>query len=289
MDLVDEQDRVGQLLELVDDRLQPLFEVAAVAGAGEQRAHVERVNGRALEHVGDVALDDLAREPFGDRGLTDAGVADVERVVLRPAAEDLHGAIDLGHAPDQRIDLAGLGLLVEVDGELLERGLLLAALFLGLLLGALGRARLGRSLALADAVADVGHRIEAAHVLLLQEIDGVALAFREECDEHVGAGDLVAARRLDVQDRALDHALEAAGRGRVGRAVGDQGPELIVEILLHARAQLVAADSAGGHHLRRMLVVDQRDQKMFEGRILVPTAAGLPKRVVEGLFEFASE
>jgi hypothetical protein len=28
---------------------------------------------------------------------------------------------------------------------------------------------------------------------------------------------------------------------------------------------------------------------MFEGRILVPAAAGLPKGIVEGLFEFASE
>ena len=237
MDLVDEQDRVGQLLELGDDRLQPLLEVAAVAGAGEQRAHVERVDGRALEHLGDVALDDLAREAFGDRGFADARIADVERVVLRPAAEDLHRAVDLGHAADQRIDLAGLGLLVEVDGELLERGFLLAALLLGLLLGAFGRARLGRGFALADAVADVGHGIEAAHVLLLQEIDGVALALGEEGDEHVGAGDLVAARRLDVQDRALDDALEAAGRRRVGRAVGDERAELIVEILLHRRAQ----------------------------------------------------
>ena len=46
VDLVDEQDRVGQLLELGDDLLQPLLEVAAIAGAGEQRAHVERVDHR---------------------------------------------------------------------------------------------------------------------------------------------------------------------------------------------------------------------------------------------------
>ena len=138
-------------------------------------------------------------------------------------------------------------------------------------------------------MADVGHRIEAAHVLLLEEIDGVALALGEQGDEHVGAGHFVAARRLDVQDRALDDALEAAGRSRIGRAVGDQRAELIVEILLHRRAKLVAADAAGGHHLGRMLVVDQRDQQMLEGRILVPAAAGLPKRIVEGLFEFASK
>ena len=83
-------------------------------------------------------------------------------------------------------------------------------------------------------MADVGHRIEAAHVLLLEEIDGVALALGEQGDQHVGAGHLVAARRLDVEDGALDDALEAAGRGRVGAAVGDQGAELIVEIMLDA-------------------------------------------------------
>src|SRR5207253_4110784 len=111
----------------------------------------------------------------------------------------------------------------------------------------------------------------------------------EQGDEHVRAGDLVTAGRLDVEDRALDDALEPTGRRRIGGAVGDKRPELIVEILLDAGAQLVTADAAGGHHLRRMLVVDQRDQKMFEGRILVPATAGLPQGIVEGLFEFASE
>ena len=96
-------------------------------------------------------------------------------------------------------------------------------------------ARFGRGVALADAVADVGHRIEAAHVLLLEEIDGVALALGEQRDEHVGAGDLVAAGRLDVEDGALDDALEPAGRGRVGAVVGDQRAKLIVEILFDAR------------------------------------------------------
>ena len=187
--------------------------------------------------------------------------------------------------------LPARGLLVEVDGELLERAFLLAALLLASFPRCLRAARgFGRRLALADAVADVGHGIEAAHVLLLQEIDGVALALGEEGDEHVGAGHLVAAGRLDVQDRALDDALEAAGRSRVGGAVGDQSaPSSLSRYCFTRCAKLVAADAAGGHHLGRMLVVDQRDQKMFEGRILVPAAAGLRQRIVQGLFEFASE
>jgi hypothetical protein len=61
VDLVDEQHRMRQLFEFVDDRLQPLLEVAAVTRAGEQRAHVEAVDDGFLQHVGHLALDDLAR------------------------------------------------------------------------------------------------------------------------------------------------------------------------------------------------------------------------------------
>src|SRR5829696_2710951 len=289
VDLVDEEDGVRELLEFRNHRLQPLLEVAAVARACQQRAHVERVDGRRLQHIGDVALDDLAGEAFRDGGLADARLAYVKRIVLRPAAQDLHRPLYLGHAPDQRVDLPGSGLLVEVDGELLEGRFLLAFALVALLLGGAGLARFLRGLALADTVADVGHGIETAHVLLLEEIDGVALALGKEGDQHVGTRHLVAARRLDVEDRALDDALEPARRSRIGAAIGDQGSELIVEVVLHARAQLVAANAAGRHDLGRMLVVDQRNQKMFEGRILVPATAGLGQGVVQGLFEFASE
>jgi hypothetical protein len=62
---------------------------------------------------------------LGDRRLADAGIADIERVVLRAAAQHLDGAVDLGLAADQRIDLAGFRLLVEVDAVGGERVLLL--------------------------------------------------------------------------------------------------------------------------------------------------------------------
>ena len=91
------------------------------------------------------------------------------------------------------------------------------------------------ALALADAVADVGDRVEPAHVLLLQEIDGIALALGEQRDQHVGAGHLVAARGLDVEDGALDDALEAAGRRGIGVGLDLQRLELVVEIVAHRR------------------------------------------------------
>src|SRR3546814_1392735 len=90
--------------------------------------------------------------------------SDVCSSVLAAAAQDLDRAIDLGPAPDQRIDLAVLGLLVEVDRELLERAFALGLVGLGgfLVVGALGGRRFGGRAALADAVADEADRVEPA-------------------------------------------------------------------------------------------------------------------------------
>ncbi len=201
VDFVDEQDRVRHPFEFGDDLLQSLLEIAAIAGAREQRAHVERIDHGFRQHFGHFAFDDLARQAFRDRGLADAGIADIERVVLAAAAEDLHRAIDLRPATDQRIDLAVFRLLVEIDGELVERSFLLGVLaLLGLGLGrgvfcaSLRRACLARTAALADAVADEADRIQPAHILLLEEIDGIAVAFGKQRDQHIGASDRVLAR-----------------------------------------------------------------------------------------------
>ena len=45
VDLVDEEDRVRLVLQLLEHALQALLEVAAVLGAGQQRAHVQRIDG----------------------------------------------------------------------------------------------------------------------------------------------------------------------------------------------------------------------------------------------------
>ena len=50
VDLVDEQDCIAVIQQLLQHRLQALLEVAAVLGAREQCAHVERVNLAARQH-----------------------------------------------------------------------------------------------------------------------------------------------------------------------------------------------------------------------------------------------
>jgi hypothetical protein len=140
VELVDEEDdRAGGLLDLVEDGLEAVLELAAVLRAGDERAEVERDDAAVAQRLGHVAGDDALGEALDDRGLADAGLADEDGVVLRAAAEDLDDAADLLVAADDRVELALRGALGQVDAELLER--------LDLVLGAL-----------------VGHAVRAAHV-----------------------------------------------------------------------------------------------------------------------------
>src|SRR3546814_9439849 len=107
----------------------------------------------------------LARQPLGNGGFAHAGIAHIERVVLRTAAEDLDCAVDFRSAADEWIDLPAAGLLIEVYRELVERAFLLA-FGIGLLRLFLFRAlhfplfRGGDGLA--AAVADLADGIKAA-------------------------------------------------------------------------------------------------------------------------------
>jgi hypothetical protein len=119
--LVDEQDDLALgALHLVEHGLQALLELAAILGAGDQRAHVERQQRLVLQAFGHVAIDDAQRQAFDDRGLADAGLADQHRVVLG-AGQDLDGAADFLVAADHRIELALARRLGQVAGVLLQR------------------------------------------------------------------------------------------------------------------------------------------------------------------------
>ena len=118
--LVDEQDDVAARADLLQHLLEALLEVAAVAGARDQRAEVERVELLAVERLGHVAADDVGGEAFDDRGLADAGLADQHRVVLGAARQHLHDALDLLLAPDHRVELLVARELREVATELVE-------------------------------------------------------------------------------------------------------------------------------------------------------------------------
>ena len=107
--------------DFLEDRLQPLLELAAVLRAGDERAHVERDDLLVLQPLGHVLPDDALGEPFDDRRLADARLADEHRVVLRAAREHLDHAADLVVSADDRIELALARELGEVAAVALER------------------------------------------------------------------------------------------------------------------------------------------------------------------------
>ena len=127
VELVDEQhDLPLGFGDLLEHRLQPLLELAAILGAGDERAHVEREDLLVLQPLGHVAADDPLRQPFDDGRLADAGLADQHRVVLGAAGEHLDDAADFLVAADHRIELAlarELGQVAPVAGERLVGGL----------------------------------------------------------------------------------------------------------------------------------------------------------------------
>lgn len=59
----------------------------------------------------------------------------------------------------------------------------------------------------------------------------MALALGEHRHEHIGPGHLLAAGRLDMDDRALDHALEAGSRLGIVAPVSDEVRQLRVDIV----------------------------------------------------------
>ena len=120
--LVDEGDDLALgALDLLEHRLEPLLELAAVLRAGHHRGQVEAEHAPALEGVGHVARDHALGEALDDGGLADAGLADQHRVVLGTPRQHLHHPADLGVTADDRVELALLGARGQVDGVLLQR------------------------------------------------------------------------------------------------------------------------------------------------------------------------
>src|SRR6185503_2094 len=88
--LVDEENDLALgLLDVLEDGLQPLLELAAVLRAREERADVESPDAPALEALRHVPRDDALREPLDDRRLAHSRIADENGVVLRPARKHL--------------------------------------------------------------------------------------------------------------------------------------------------------------------------------------------------------
>ena len=258
VELVDEEDRVVGAAKLLDDLLEALLELAAVLGAGHQRADVEGQDALVEQRLGHVVVDDPVGQALGDRRLADARLADEGRVVLRPPREDLDDPLDLLLAPDHGVELAGAGRLGEVDPQLVDRRRLAGPLRL--------RGGPGRRALREDPDHLVADLVEV-HAEGLEHAGGDPLALADEAQEQVLGADVVVAQAAGLVDGELDDPLGARRQAHLAddRAIAapddelDRGPhlgQLDVHVLEHARRDALAlAHEAEEQVLRADVVV----------------------------------
>ena len=201
---------------------------------GDQRAQVERDDPLVAERLGHVAPDDPLGEALDDRRLADARLADQDRVVLGPPAQDLDHPPDLVVAADHRVELARPRLGGQVAAVLLER-----------LVGRFGVGR-GDPLAAADALEGLEDRLAAGTVALEQ---GLGLAARlGHAEQEVLGRDVLVGQPAGFFLGPLDHPLGA----RVERdlaaldagAPGQQAGQLVAE---GGQVHAEAAERLGRH------------------------------------------
>ena len=214
--LVDECDDLAVgLLDLVEDGLEPLLELAAVLGAGDHRAEVERDQPLVPQRLRHVAGHDPLGQALDDRGLADAGLADQHGVVLGPPGQHLDHPADLGVPADDRVELAVAGGRGEVDAVLLQR--LVRAL--GVRRGHPGRA--------ADLLERAEQRVRGGAVPAQQR--GHRAALGGQADQQVLGRHVFVGQLLGLLDRGGHHLVQVAAELRRGHG----GPARARQPALH--------------------------------------------------------
>ena len=138
-------------------------------------------------------------------------------------------------------------------------------------------------------MADVIDRVVARHILLLQEISGVALALGKNRDQHIGAGDFLPPGRLHMNDRPLDDALKSRRRLGVLAILTDQIVEFLVDIFAEILSQKIEIDRTGPQHGGGIAILGQTEQQMLKRGIFVMPFIGDGQGPVQRLFEIAGE
>ena len=256
MELVDEQDDLAfGLLDFLEHGLQAVLELAAVLGAGDQRAHVELDEVAVPQRARHVAGHDSLGDALDDGRLADARLADEHGVVLGAAGQDLDGTADLVGTTDDRVELAGAGEIADVAAVLLQRlklGLVLgrrhaiiaAQLLVDLLDALLGHAGVAQHAACLALVLGKRHEQMLGHHKAVAHLGGLFLSLLDDADELVGQAHLLAfARNLG---RVVDGILRGARElGRVGTDALDNHGDVALTGTEQGRQQVNRLHRAG--------------------------------------------
>ena len=138
MKLVDKEDNVLILLGLPQEGLHPLLKIAPEPGAGYHPHQVHGNNFLVLQVERDTPAGNALGKPLHHGGLPNSRIPDENRIVLGSAGEHLHQALHHIVPADDRVKLSFFRFPGHVRAVLLQVGLALFFLLLGvdrLLLG----------------------------------------------------------------------------------------------------------------------------------------------------------
>ena len=277
VDFVDKQDGMLDFGQLFEHGFDAGFKVAAIFGAGQERAHIQCKHGGTGQRFGHIAVLQTISQALGQRGFAHTGLAHQKRIVFAAAAQGLHEALQLHGAADQRVDTPFACLHVQIDSIFGQGMTNRFALFVAFLFNFV--AFIGFRYAIRhDAVCDVVENLAAANRLQAQEIHSMAVFFRHNRHQHVHRLHLPFACRLHMHNRTLNHALEAE-RG-LGVATGWRILGQYRRILFDADGQLFGQNrnvrtAALQHRPYFVALLHQREQQVFDADKLIALHAGV--------------
>ena len=109
MQLIDKEENSLQLANFFHDRLDALFELAAVLRARHHEGQIQRDDLLIAQNLRDVARSNFLGEAFHNRSFADARFPNEHGVIFGPAAEDLDDALNLIFSADDRIHFSLAG------------------------------------------------------------------------------------------------------------------------------------------------------------------------------------
>jgi hypothetical protein len=114
----------------------------------------------------------------------------------------------------------------------------------------------------------------------------VRVLLAEYCHQDVGAGHFLLAGGLNVQDSALNHALETERRLGINLLGPGHGRSVFSDEAAQALAQLVDVGGAGAQHLGSGGIVKQREQQVLDRDELMALLPRFDKGHVQADFKF---
>ena len=201
-------------------------------------------------------------ESFDDSGLADAGFTDEDRVVLRAAREDLHHALHLLVAADDRVELGLAGFSGEVGAELVEHersrgGSLFATA------GGHGFLALVARQQLDDFLTDASE----VRAELDEHLRGNAFALTDEAEQNVLGADVAVTQLQCFTEAELEDLLRPRGEGNVAA----RSLLTLTDDLLDLVAHLLKGDVHALESLRcqTFTLVDEAEQNVLGADVVV--------------------